>query len=60
MYVWLIPLVKYVVANQIRGCIGSITVIAENKTHSNLVRLVGRMLSYRHTSSTCLVLRRGH
>ena len=36
----------------------SVNVVVENKTRSNLVRLVGKMLSCRHTSGTCLVLRR--
>ena len=38
--------------NHICGCVGIVTVFVENEAHSNLVRLVGKMLSCR----TCLVL----
>ena len=41
--------------NQKCGCIGIVTVFVENETLSDLVRLVGKMLSCRHTSCTCLV-----
>ena len=49
---------RYVLSNHIRGCIRIIAVFVQNKTRSNLIRSVGKLLSCGHTSCTCLILRR--
>ena len=41
---------RYILTNHICGRIGIVTVFVENETHSDLVRLVGKILSCRHTS----------
>ena len=47
---------RYVLTNHICGCIRIVTVFVENETHSSLIRMVGKLLSCRHASCTCLIL----
>ena len=46
----------YVLTIHICGCIRIVTVFVEHQTHSSLIRLVGKLLSCRHSSCTCLIL----
>ena len=46
----------YVLANHMYGCIRIVAVFVKNKTRSNLIRSVGKLLSCGHTNCTCLIL----
>ena len=47
---------RYVLSNLLCGCIRIVAVLVKTETHCSLIRSVGKLLSFRHTSCTCLIL----
>ena len=47
---------RYVLSNHICGCIRIIAVFVKNKSRSNLIRSVSKLLSCGHASCTCSIL----